>query len=124
MQSQREIKNEEEKRKLGSFCRYLRKNPELFSEHNLHQLMLDDQDKKGGVEKEIKEEKKEIEHKDEVLNGIKEIKEKKEKKPRKKKVKEEKKEEKIEELGPLPLIERQSAQSELLKPEAVQEEKN
>jgi hypothetical protein len=47
MQSKREIKQNEENRKLAAFCRYIRKNPDLFSEHNLHQLMLDDQNKKG-----------------------------------------------------------------------------
>lgn len=47
MQSKKEIKQDEENRKIASFCRYLRKNPNIFGEHNLHQLMLDDQDKKG-----------------------------------------------------------------------------
>lgn len=46
MLSKKELKQQEENRKLAAFCRYLRKNPDLFNEHNLHQLMLEDQNKK------------------------------------------------------------------------------
>lgn len=50
MQSKRALKQDEEARKLNAFCRYLRKNPDLFEQHNLHHLMLEDQDKKGKCE--------------------------------------------------------------------------
>ena len=125
MLSQREIKEHEEKRKLNSFCRYLRKNPDLFKEHNLHQLMLDDQNKKA-PNIELKEELKEIppieiikeEPEPEKLLGLEEIKpeeikekKKKEKKPRKKK--EKKVEEKIELPIDPPALVRQCAELEL-----------
>lgn len=111
MLSKKELKQQEENRKLAAFCRYLRKNPDLFNEHNLHQLMLDDQNKKGcplesGPEPAIPEEPVEIvieassEKIDEpIAKSVEpELKEKKkrvkkepkEKKPRKSKKKEEK----------------------------------
>ncbi len=70
MQTKKEMKQNEENRKLAAFCRYLRKNPDLFSEHNLHQLMLDDQNKKGKPLEPEKEVPKEIEKLEEPIEVI------------------------------------------------------
>lgn len=129
-------KEDLEKRKLLAFCRYLRKNPEFFQAQNLHQLMLDDQSKHVKKEEKPKEEKIELPQQSEsnkseikIEENKGEEKPKEEKKEKKKRVKKEKKvkgdEVKLEELpkDPLPL-ERQQAQSNLIEPGPVQEEKN
>ena len=129
MKPNREIKEEEERKKLLSFCRYLRKNPEFFRENNLHDLMLADQSKHVEEKKDSNEENKIENNSSNISNAeIKEEKEnkepeKKEKKKRKSKKKKEEQKELILPDAPAPL-ERQEAQSNLLEPGPVQEEKN
>lgn len=91
MLSKKAQKQDEEARKLSAFCRYIRKNPDLFIQHNLHDLMLKDQDAKGGIKnaEEIKPEIKEPEKIDDAPIEIEIKKEKKAKKPRKEKKKKE-----------------------------------
>lgn len=113
--------NSKLKKDIRDFCLFIRKNPHIFNEHNLGNLM---EKEKPLIE--IKEEKEEIKKGDNLPQPLpceeikeKKKKEKKERKPRKKK------EKKIDLPLEPPLLERQIACPDLLKEnkEEIKEEK-